>query len=212
MITPHTPRAKTYQTLHELDRPIKYTATGQRAYTYTFMVWDELTGQPVKGAQVFIYSELNGDGVATSNITDSMGFAGLDARDFTPRSWSVSKAQYRNVYGNEVTATREVSLTPLVTRYRVGIFSDYGGMTSPSNSLVVEPNTVITVTATPQKGYVFDHWVYQGFHLDNQPTKQFKIDRNNSKIHAIFKNIQPHGHDAKAENLYDLMYRGKRIS
>lgn len=176
------------------------------------MVRDELTGLPLEGAQVFIFSEPNGDGVATSNITDSLGFAGLDARGFTPGSWSVSKAQYRNVYGNEVTTTREVALTPLVTRYTVGIFSDYGGMTSPSNSLVVEPNEVLTVTATPQKGYVFDHWVYRGIHLDNQPTKQFKIDRNNSKIHAVFKNTQPHGQENHPENLYDFMYRGQRIS
>lgn len=209
--TPHTPRAKTYQTLHELDRPIKYTFTGQRVYTYNFSVRDTLTGEPVKGAQVFIFSEPNGNGVANSNITDSMGIAGLDAKGFTPRSWSVSKAQYQNVYGNEVMANREVSLTPLVTRYKVGIFADHGGFTSPSNSLIVDPNHVLTVRATPHKGYVLDRWVYKGMHLDNQPTKSFKIDRDNTSIHAVFKNVQAHGHDAKPENLYDLMYRGQRI-
>ncbi len=211
LISPHIPRAKTYQTEHELDRPIRITDTGQRAYTYNFMVRDTLTGQPVKGAQVFLFSEPNGNRVTTSNITDSMGFAGLDARGFTPRSWSVSKSQYQNVYGNEATATREVSLTPLVTRYRVGIFADHGGLTSPKNTLIVDPNHVLTVTATPKKGFVFDHWVFKGIHLDNQPTKSFKIDRNNLTVHAVFKNIRPHGHDAKAENLYHFMYQGQRI-
>ena len=100
---------------------------------------------------------------------------------------------------------------PLVTRYKVGIFADHGGLTSPSNSLIVEPNAVITVTATPHKGYVLDRWVYKGMHLDNEPTKQFKIDRDNTTIHAVFKNIQAHGHNAKPENLYDFMYQGQRI-
>ncbi len=211
MSTPHTPRSKTYQTQHELNRPIRYTATGQRVYEYNFHVVDALTGLPVKGAQVFIFSEPYGDGVANSNITDSLGIAGLDARGFMPRSWSVSKGQYLNVYGNEVMANREVSLMPLVTRYKVGIFADHGGLTSPSNSLIVEPNAVITVTATPHKGYVLDRWVYKGMHLDNEPTKQFKIDRDNTTIHAVFKNIQAHGHNAKPENLYDFMYQGQRI-
>ena len=102
-------------------------------------------------------------------------------------------------------------MTPLVTRYKVGIFADHGGITNPSNTLVVMPNEVLTVTATPKKGYVLDHWVYKGMHLDNQPTKQFKIDRDNTSVHAVFKNIQTHGHNAKAENLYDFMYRGQRI-
>jgi len=212
MSTPHTPRAKTYQTLHELNRPIRYTATGQRAYTYNFSVIDELTGLPVKGVQIFIFSEPYGDGVANSNITDSRGMAGLDANGFTPRSWSVSKSQYRNVYGNMVTANREVSLTPLVTRYKVGIFAGHGGITSPRNSLIVDPNTVLTVTATPKMGYVLDRWVYKGMHLDNEPTKQFKIDRDNTSIHAVFKNIQTHGQENRPENLYDFMYRGHRIN
>ncbi|GAH12333.1 unnamed protein product, partial [marine sediment metagenome] len=149
-----------------------YTSGYDRTWTYgedivplfgfNFTVTDAVTGNPIQGALCLIYAGLDGTGDADGVYTDSQGIAGIDAQWFAPRSWSVSKAGYRQQTSNNVVSSIPVALVPTVIQYTVRVFAGVGGTTAPSGTLTVDPDTQLTVTATPNTGYTFEYWVYKG--------------------------------------------------
>ena len=158
-------------------------------FGFNFTVTDSVTGNPIQGALCVIYAGLDGTGDADIVYTDSQGIAGIDAKWFVPRSWSVSKAGYLQKTSNNVVSTIQVALNPSTVQYTVRVFAGIGGTTMPSGTLTVDPDTQLTVRATPYTGYTFDYWVYKGENVGATNPLTFIIDRDAITINAVFKEI-----------------------
>jgi len=156
---------------------------------FNFTVTDAATGNPIQGALCVIYAGLDGTGDADTVYTDSQGIAGIDAKWFAPRSWSVSKEGYLSKLSNTMASIINVALESTAIQYTVRIFAGTGGTTSPIGSLTVASGTQLTVRATPYTGYVFDYWVYKGQNVGSQNPLAFLIDREAITINAVFKEI-----------------------
>ncbi|GAG72956.1 unnamed protein product, partial [marine sediment metagenome] len=99
-------------------------------FGFNFSVTDSVTGKPIQGALCVIYAGLDGTGDADTVYTDSQGIAGIDAKWFVPRSWSVSKAGYWQKSSNNVVSSIPVALVPTVIQYTVRVFAGVGGTTA----------------------------------------------------------------------------------
>ncbi|GAH02887.1 unnamed protein product, partial [marine sediment metagenome] len=156
---------------------------------FNFTVTDAATGAPLEGAFCLIYAGLNGTGEADGVYTDSQGKAGIDARWFVPRSWSVSKEGYLRKVSNDVVSIIQVALESTTIIYTVRIFAGTGGTTDPSGTQTVAPNTQLTVRAIPNSGYDFDHWVFKGQNVGSTNPLTFLIDRDSLTISAVFSEV-----------------------
>jgi hypothetical protein len=57
-----------------------------------------------------------------------------------------------------------------MARWSLAIATQGGGTTSPSPSITLVPtDTVVTVTAIPDQGKVFDHWILNGQTITTNP-------------------------------------------
>jgi len=157
--------------------------------SFNFTVTDAITGSPIEGALCMIYAGLDGTGDADGGYTDANGIFGIDAEWFAPKSWGASKEGYLRKVSNLVVSDIRVALEPTTVLYTVRIFAGTGGITDPSGTLTVVPNTQLTVTAIPNSGYEFDYWVYKGENVGSVNPLTFLIDRDAITITAIFKEV-----------------------
>lgn len=77
---------------------------------FNFTVTDAATGNPVPGALCAIHAGPDGTGDADTVLTDNQGKAGIDAKWFAPKSWSVSKEGYLTKLSNQMASTINVAL------------------------------------------------------------------------------------------------------
>ncbi len=170
-----------------LGRYVPYYGPG----VYTFRVTEAGTGVPVANAQCalsdapLIIGSLEGVG----GYTDLNGVCTLDA-PFIARYYSVYKAGYVTARGSIPGTQINVSLTPTAVKYWVAITAGIGGTVDPSGTYQVAANTKITVTASPQTGYVLDYWLVNNVKSGNTNPLGVTIDRDSYSIYAIFKEAE----------------------
>lgn len=152
-----------------------------------FTVIDAIRGYPVPGAFCVIHAGIDGTGDADGVYTDNEGKAGIDAKWFVPRSWSVSKEGYLTKISNQMSPIINVALESTTVQYTVRIYTGTGGSTDPSGALIMTPGTRLTVRAIPNSGYAFDRWTYKGQDAGSINPQTFLIDRDGITIIAAFK-------------------------
>lgn len=102
-------------------------------------------------------------------------------------------------------------------QYHVSITSTpvSGGYTNPAGGLTANQNSQLAVTATPNSGYVFDHWELNGtVSGGSNPTTTFTIDRDNYVIVAAFTTNPSGGacpYQYKFVNQWDSITSGKGV-
>ncbi|MDP2952549.1 MAG: hypothetical protein Q8O76_04455 [Chloroflexota bacterium] len=167
-----------------LGRYVPYIGPG----VYTFRVTEAGTGTPVANAQCalsdapLIIGSLEGVG----GYTDLNGVCTLDA-PFIARYYSVYKAGYVTARGSIPGTQINVSLTPTAVKYWVSIHAGIGGTVDPSGTYQVAANTKITVTATPETGYVLDYWTINNVNSGSTNPLSMTVDRDGLTVWAIFK-------------------------
>jgi len=155
---------------------------------YTFRVTEAGTGIPVANALCGLqnvsygYKALEGAG----GYTDLNGVCSIEAL-FAAGYYGVSKAGYVTARGSVPGTQINVELTPTAVTYWVTIIAGVGGSVDPSGTFQVAANTKITVTATPETGYVLDYWLVNNVKSGNTNPLGVTIDRDNYAIYAIFK-------------------------
>lgn len=77
---------------------------------FNFTITDAATGNPVPGALCAIHAGPDGTGDADTVLTDNQGKAGIDAKWFPPKSWSVLKEGYLTKVSNQMASTINVAL------------------------------------------------------------------------------------------------------
>jgi hypothetical protein len=80
-----------------------------------------------------------------------------------------------------------VSLTPTAVKYYVTVSAGAGGSVDPFGSFQVAANTKLTVTATPDSGYILDCWLVNNVKSGNTNPLGVTIDKDNYSIYAVFK-------------------------
>ena len=155
---------------------------------YTFKVTEAGTGIPVANAQCGLqnvpygYKALEGAG----GYTDLNGVCSIEAL-FAAGYYGVSKAGYVTARGSVPGTQINVELTPTAVTYWVTIIAGVGGSVDPSGTFQVAANTKITVTATPETGYVLDYWLVNNVKSGNTNPLGATIDKDSYRIFAIFK-------------------------
>jgi hypothetical protein len=155
---------------------------------FSFKVTEAETGVPVPNAQCALsdaplaIGSLEGVG----GYTDLNGVCTLEAL-FPAKYYSVYKAGYVTARGSVPGAQINVSLTPTTVKYYVTVNAGVGGSVEPFGSFQVAANTKITVTATPQTGYILDYWLINNVKSGNTNPLGATIDRDNYSIYAVFK-------------------------
>ena len=75
--------------------------------------------------------------------------------------------------------------------YTLTITTTTGGTTSPvPGSHVYSSGTNVPVTATPQDGYIFDHWELDGFDVGSANSYTVTMDKEHT-LHAVFNEAPP---------------------
>lgn len=139
-------------------------ATGNKTYTAYF------TAESVQPTQYTITTNVSpsGSGTVSGGGTYNEGtVVSLSASansGYTFSQWSdgvTTNPRSVTVSGNATYTAQFVANQPSVTRYSVWIQSrDLSmGSTNPSGNTIVDSGTSVTITATPNTGYVFKHWV-----------------------------------------------------
>jgi hypothetical protein len=155
---------------------------------FSFKVTEAETGVPVANAQCalsdapLVIGSLEGVG----GYTDLNGVCTLEAL-FPARYYSVYRAGYVTARGSVPGAQINVSLTPTTVKYYVTVNAGVGGSVEPFGSFQVAANTKLTVTATPQTGYILDYWLVNNVKSGNTNPLGVTIDRDNYSINAAFK-------------------------
>jgi len=155
---------------------------------FSFKVTEAETSVPVSQAQCALsdaplaIGSLEGVG----GYTDLNGVCTLEAL-FPAKYYSVYKAGYVTARGSVPGAQINVSLTPTTVKYYVTVNAGVGGSVEPFGSFQVAANTKITVTATPQTGYILDYWLVNNVKSGNTNPLGATIDKDNYSINAVFK-------------------------
>ena len=155
---------------------------------FSFKVTEAETSVPVSQAQCALsdaplaIGSLEGVG----GYTDLNGVCTLEAL-FPTRYYSVYKAGYVTARGTVPGTTINVALTPTAVKYYVTVNAGTGGSVEPFGSFQVAANTKLTVTATPQTGYVLDCWLVNNVKSGNTNPLGVTIDKDNYSIYAVFK-------------------------
>jgi hypothetical protein len=155
---------------------------------FSFKVTEAETGVPVSQAQCALsdaplaIGSLEGVG----GYTDLNGVCTLEAL-FPARYYSVYKAGYVTARGSVPGAQINVSLTPTTVKYYVTVNAGVGGSVEPFGSFQVAANTKLTVTATPDSGYILDCWIVNNVKSGNTNPLGVTIDKDNYSIYAVFK-------------------------
>jgi len=168
-----------------LGRYVPYSAA---LTVFSFKVTEAETGVPVANAQCalsdapLVIGSLEGVG----GYTDLNGVCTLEAL-FPARYYSVYKAGYVTARGSVPGTQINVSLTPTAVKYYVTVSAGAGGSVDPFGSFQVAANTKLTVTATPDSGYILDCWIVNNVKSGNTNPLGATIDRDNYSIYAVFK-------------------------
>jgi len=155
---------------------------------FSFKVTEAETGVPVSQAQCALsdaplaIGSLEGVG----GYTDLNGVCTLEAL-FPARYYSVYKAGYVTARGSVPGAQINVSLTPTTVKYYVTVNAGVGGSVNPYGAFQVAANTKLTVTATPDSGYILDYWLINNVKSGNTNPLGVTIDKDNYSINAVFK-------------------------
>ena len=155
---------------------------------FTFKVTNSQTGAPVAGAACAVTDQpetiqaREGAGA----YTDINGVCTVEAI-FLARYYHVSKAGYVTARGTIPGSQINVSLDPTTLLYWVTINAGTGGAVNPQGTYQVAANTKITVTATPQAGYILDYWLVNGVKGGTTNPTTITVDRNNYSMYAVFK-------------------------
>ena len=155
---------------------------------YTFKVTEAGTGIPVANALCGLqnvsygYKALEG----AAGYTDLNGVCSIEAL-FAAGYYGISKAGYVTARGSVPGTQINVELTPTAVTYWVTIIAGVGGSVDPSGTFQVAANTRLTVTATPETGYVLDYWLVNNVKSGNTNPLGATIDKDNYRIFPIFK-------------------------
>lgn len=160
-------------------------------FQYTFRITDAVTGEPVEGAQcsitdrmaVSLLQRFEGAGC----ITGADGTCTIPQQIFPVRYWSVYKAGYVTARGSIPGFDIEVALVPTAVVYWVFVNAGVGGQLVPEGTFQVEANTKLTITATPNDGYILDYWLINNKQSGTTNPLSIVIDRDNISIYAVFK-------------------------
>ncbi len=160
--------------------------------TYSFTVTDAATGVPIAGALCVLYSSTGGTGEGAGEYTNSQGKVSITPEWFSPRSWGVTKAGYISQGADGVPFDIVVALRSTTVMYTVRVNAGVGGNTTPRGTITRAPGTELTVTAIPDSGYEFSHWLKNGQTVEsrNNPLG-FLINQDNISINAIFSEEVP---------------------
>jgi len=149
-----------------------------------FHVYDNISLGNVAGASVTI-SDAYGNSL--SGTTNSAGLVSFETV-WTPQYVDVSASGYYDYSGPVVPeTTNPIGLDPVIVYYDVLIWTSAGGSVNPSGIITVKAGTKITVTATPNSGYILDYWLVNDVNTGNTNPLGATIDRQNFSINAIFK-------------------------
>lgn len=152
---------------------------------FTFSVTDAVTGLPVQGALCELNRDTNFNGEGVAGLTDASGVAVVEAL-FSAVVFAVSKPGFITVTGSP-TLQINVALQSTTVLFSVNILAGPGGTVNPSGFFSVQVNEKVTVTATPDAGFVLDAWIVNAVDVGNTNPKTFTIDRDGTTIAAAFK-------------------------
>jgi len=155
---------------------------------FTFKVTEAETGVPVANAQCAV-TDLPGGSKSlegTGGFTDLNGVCTLEAL-FPARYYSVYKAGYVTARGSIPGSQINVTLTTTAVKYWVTINAGVGGTVDHSGTYQVAANTKLTITATPDPGYILDYWLINNVKSGNTNPLGATIDKDNYSIYAVFK-------------------------
>lgn len=158
---------------------------------FSFRVTEAETGVPVSQAQCALsdaplsFRILEGAG----GYTDLNGVCTLEAL-FPARYYSVYKAGYVTARGSVPGSQINVTLTTTAVKYWVAILAGVGGTVDPSGTYQVAANTKLTITATPDQGYILDYWLVNNVKSGNTNPLGVTIDKDNYSINAVFKEAE----------------------
>ena len=154
----------------------------QITYTLTISVTGEGTTDPAEGSHVY------GSGsTATVSATADSGWDfdhwildGEDAGSTTPINVLMDSDHDLEAVFTQITYTLTITTTE-------------GGTTSPAlGDHVYSSGTNVPVTATPQYGYKFDHWVLDGSNASSNNPISVTMNKNHT-LRAVFKEAPPVG-------------------
>ena len=166
----------------------RYVETASPLTIFTFKVTNSQTGIPVAGAACAVTDQpetiqaREGAGA----YTDINGECTVEAL-FHARYYHVSKAGYVTARGSIPGSLITVALDPTTVMYWVAINAGTGGAVNPSGTYQVAANTRITITATPQTGYLLDYWLINGVKGTAINPFTVTVDRDSYAVYAVFK-------------------------
>ena len=156
---------------------------------YTFKVTDSQTGIPVNGAGCSVTDQpeairsKEGEG----GYTDINGVCTVEVLYFNARYYTVGKAGYVTARGTIPGSQINVALDPTTVQYTVAVYAGQGGSVNPTGSFKVPANTKLTVTASPQTGYILDRWLVNNVGMGTVNPLTVTVDRDAITVYAIFK-------------------------
>ena len=111
--------------------------------------------------------------------------------DYVFDHWELDSESVGSDNPTNVTMNDDHTLEAVFTRitYTLTITTTTGGTTSPaSGDHVYYSGTNVPVTATPQNGYQFDHWVLDGSNASSDNLLYVTMDEDHT-LHAVFKEV-----------------------
>jgi len=161
----------------------------------TFTVYDEDANR-LPGATV----EISGQGTKT---TSTLGYATWTELPLATYTYTVSKTGYSTETGSITLSEHKTYQLPVyltseggtpTTKVTVTIQATAGGTVTPSGAQEVTPGTFITVTATANDGYVFDHWTENGQQKTYSASFTYTVNQD-TVLTAVFKAETPESHN-----------------
>jgi PKD repeat protein len=162
------------------DTESKMITVTPRTYTVTITSTSGGTTDPVPGS--YLYDE--GTVVPVTAISDS-GYV------FDHWTLDGSPAGSTNPINVLIDCDHDLEAVFTQITYTLTITTTTGGTTSPASGDYVYPSgTNVPVTATPQAGYQFDHWVLDGSNAGSDNLLYVTMDKDHT-LQPVFKEVPP---------------------
>ena len=143
------------------ENPYTVTVTGDIEYVANFISYKVTVIAGEGGTATANKTQVGHNGQVTLTATPNDGYSFVN--------WTVNGEEVSKENPYTVTVTGDIEYVANFISYKVTVIAGEGG-TATANKTQVAPNGQVTLTATPNVGYIFVNWTVDDKEVSTQPT------------------------------------------